>query len=246
MHVVFDDEDRVAELLAELADQLSDLLRLGGVHPGCGLVQEQQPRVRRHRPRDLEPAAVGVRERVGGLVPAVAHQPLAEERELLLGERGDLALLPAHPGRAQHGAKDPGARVSVGRGHHVLLDGHVQEQPQRLERPRDAPARDLVRGEAHDRLAVEKDLSLVRRVDPRDEVEEGRLARPVRPDHADDLVLVHVQVELGDHLQPAERLGEALQLQHSSSHQPISTFAVPNRPCGRIVITAISSAPKRT
>ena len=41
----------------------------------------------RRRARDLQPPPVRVRERVRGLVPAVAHEPLAEERELLLGER---------------------------------------------------------------------------------------------------------------------------------------------------------------
>src|SRR5256885_4828827 len=49
------------------------------------------------------------------------------------------------------------------------------------------------------------------------------LFRSVRPDHADDLVLVDVQVEVGDHLQAAERLRDALQLEQGR-HQPISTL----------------------
>src|SRR5262249_42891755 len=122
---------------------------------------------------------------------------------------------------------------------------HVQEEPQRLERPRDALARDLVRRKPDDRLAVEEDVALVRLVDAGDQVEERRLAGAVRADHAHDLVLVHVEVELRDDLEPAEGLRDALQLEHPR-HQTISTFAVPNRPCGLIVITAISSAPKRT
>ena len=56
--------------------------------------------------------------------------------------------------------------------------------------------RDLVRLQADDALAVERDVALVRPVDAGDQVEERRLAGAVRPDHADDLALVDVQVEV--------------------------------------------------
>jgi len=48
--------------------------------------------------------------------------------------------------------------VRPGGRHHVLLDRHVQEQAQRLERARDAAARDLVRREEKEieRLAEER------------------------------------------------------------------------------------------
>ena len=105
VHVVLDHEDRVAALGAELRDQLGDLVRLDRVHPGGGLVEQEQPRVGRGRARDLEPAPVRVREAVRGLIPAVAHQPLAEEREPPLGELADLALLAPLAGRAQHRAE---------------------------------------------------------------------------------------------------------------------------------------------
>jgi hypothetical protein len=214
VHVVLDHEDRVAAFVAQLADQLRQLVRLDGVHAGRRLVQEQEAGVRGHRARDLEPPPVGVRERVGGLVPAISHQALAEERELLLGEPVDLPLLAAHPRRAEHGAQHPGLRVAVGRRHHVLLDGHVQEEAQRLEGAREALARDLVRWEADDRFALEEDLALVGLVDAGDEVEERRLAGPVRADHADDLVLADEEVEVRDHLEATERLRDALQLEH--------------------------------
>ena len=198
VHVVLDHEDRVAGLGAELGDQLGDLLGLLRVHAGSGLVEQQHPRVRRRRAGDLEPAAVGVGEAVGGLVPAVAHQPLAEEREPLLGELADLLLLAAHARRAQHRAEDAGLRVPVRGRHHVLAHGHVEEEAQRLERARDPAARDLVRLEALDARAGEDDVAAGRHVDARDEVEQRRLAGAVRADHADDLALVDVQVELVD------------------------------------------------
>ena len=49
----------------------------------------------------------------------------------------------------------------------------------------------------------------VRLVDAGDQVEERRLAGAVRADHADDLALVDVEVELGDDLQAAEGLRDA-------------------------------------
>ena len=167
VHVVLDHEDRVAGLGAELGDQLGDLLGLLRVHPGGGLVEQQHPRVRRGRAGDLEPAPVRVGEAVGGLVPAVAHQPLAEEREPLLGELADLLLLAAHAGRAQHRAEDAGLRVPVRGRHHVLAHGHVEEQAQRLERAGDPAARDLVRLEALDARAGEDDVAAGRLVDAR-------------------------------------------------------------------------------
>ena len=68
-------------------------MRLLRVHPRGRLVKQQQPRPGGHRAGDLQPPPVRVGEAVGGLVPAVAHQPLAEERQHLLGEGVDLTLL---------------------------------------------------------------------------------------------------------------------------------------------------------
>ena len=59
---------------------------------------------------------------------------------------------------------------------------------------------------------------LLRRVDAGHEVEEGRLASAVGPDHADDLVLVDDKVELGDHTQPAEPLVDGTKLEEGLAH----------------------------
>ena len=91
-----------------------------------------------------------------GAVPPVPPVELAEEAEALLGQRLDLALLAPHAGRAQDRAHDAGLRVRVRGGHHVLLDRHVQEEPQRLERPCDPAPGDLVRLEAEQALAGER------------------------------------------------------------------------------------------
>jgi hypothetical protein len=205
VHVVLDDEDGVAGLGAQAPDQLGHLVRLRRVHAGGRLVEEQQARVGGRRAGDLEPAPVGVRERVRRLVPPVAHEPLPEERELLLGHARDLALLPARPRQAQHRLHEGRLRVAVGRRHDVLLDRHVQEEAQRLERARHAELRDPVRRQAHEVAAGEEDLAPVGPVDARDHVEERRLAGAVGADHADDLAFAHDEVEVTEHLQTPER-----------------------------------------
>ena len=61
-----------------------------------------------------------------------------------------------------------------------------------------------VRRRAQQALAVEDDLALVRLVEPRDQVEERRLAGAVRADQADDLALAHVERDVVDRDDPAE------------------------------------------
>ena len=88
VHVVLDEDERIVYPPSSRSFAMSsrDLVRLHGVHAGCGLVEEEDARPRRGRAGDLEPAPVRVREAVRGLVPAIAHEPLAEEGELLLSE----------------------------------------------------------------------------------------------------------------------------------------------------------------
>jgi hypothetical protein len=150
----------------------------------------------------------------------------------------------AGEGRAQRRLPDPRLRVPVGSRLDVLLDGHVEEEPQRLERARDAELGDPVRLEPDDVPPVEEDVAAVGRVDPGDEVEERRLPGAVGADHAHDLALVDPEVEPVDHLQPSEGLAHALELEQG--HQiGFSTRGVPRRPCGRLVIIATRMAPNR-
>jgi hypothetical protein len=52
----------------ELADDLQHLGRLGRIHAGSRLVQQQQPRPQRQRARDLETPPVSLGQAIGGLV----------------------------------------------------------------------------------------------------------------------------------------------------------------------------------
>src|SRR5262249_23185046 len=145
--------------------------------------------------------------------------------------------------RAQDGAEDAGPRVRVGRGHHVLLHGHVEEEPEGLEGARDAALDDLMRLEPDHALSGELDLARVGCVDAGDQVEQRRLAGPVRPDHAHDLALVHVEVEPVDAQQSPEALRDAAQVEQARAHAVASTPLDPSRPWGRAFMSTIRITP---
>jgi hypothetical protein len=95
---------------------------------------------------------------------------------------------------------------------------HRLEQLDVLERARDPAPHDPVHRRLQERLPVEEDVALVRRVEPRDHVERGRLAGAVRPDQADDLALRHVErdpVEGNDPAEPASHVP-----QREQGHRP--------------------------
>src|SRR5262249_62131330 len=70
---------------------------------------------------------------------------------------------------------------------------------------RSAAAGDAVRGQAVDALGRVPDLAGARAVYPSDEIDQRRLARPVRPDQADDLA----RCELERHVVDGEQAAEA-------------------------------------
>src|SRR5438067_225037 len=69
---------------------------------------------------------------------------------------------------------------------------------------RDPAADDAVRRRAQQAAPVEDDLAVVRPVEPRDQVEDRRLAGAVRPDQPDDLALTDVERDVVDGNDPAE------------------------------------------
>src|SRR5574338_372298 len=88
-HVVLDEEDGDAAR-ADPADEPHQLVGLLLVHPPGRLVEDEELRVGRQRPGDLQPALVAVRQ-----VPGLLHGPArqADELELPQGAGHRLALL---------------------------------------------------------------------------------------------------------------------------------------------------------
>ena len=74
-------EDHRETLGVELAEQRRELPDLGGVHPGDGLVEQQQPWRQRQGPGDLQPPLLAVGEG-GGRAAAVLEDPVVAEAYL--------------------------------------------------------------------------------------------------------------------------------------------------------------------
>src|SRR6185437_7611192 len=104
-------EDREPALVAQSADEARELGALLRIHPGRGLVEEQELRVGPERPRHLEPALVAVGEvhRIGVLGLARKAAVLEE----LARPVGRAALLTLEPRRAQDRLDDPAAEARV-------------------------------------------------------------------------------------------------------------------------------------
>ena len=143
LHVVLDEQDRDAELVAQALHEAREVRGLLRVHPGGRLVEQQQLGLGRQRPRDLDAALVAVGEVRGELVVQARLQ--ADVRQHLGRLLAHLALLPADPRRPEDRAEQPGLHPRVLADHDVLERRHRPEQADVLERPRDAERHDLVR-----------------------------------------------------------------------------------------------------
>ena len=88
---------------------------------------------------------------------------------------------------------------------HVVEHRQVAEQREVLEGAADADVGDAVRRPAQDAAALEQDVAGARRVEPAEAVEQRRLAGAVRADQAEDLALPHVERDVVERDDAAER-----------------------------------------
>ena len=88
----------------------------------------------------------------------------------------------------------------------VLRHAQARKDVGDLERARQAAAVDDMRHQPRDRLTVEEDMARVRYVVAGDQVEEGRLARPVRADQPVALTALHGEIDPADDRGRPERL----------------------------------------
>ncbi len=210
---MFDHQDGEAAVLPQAPDLVRQLERLLRVHPGRRLVEEQELGFGGQGPGDLQPSAVRVGEHQRQLVLSVAGQPGPEEREGFGRPLPNPLLLFPLPREAEHAGEQPGPAPAVLADHGVLQHGHVREQVDGLERPGDAEPGDLRGLQRHDALPLEPHVAVVGPVQAGDGVEQRRLARPVRTDHADDLAQLHLEVQPVQRGQSAEPLRDPADLE---------------------------------
>ena len=206
--------------------QLADLL---AVHAGCGLVEQQQLRLRRQRARELQPALLAegqVRRELVLLVgePAELERARRSRRARPTGRRASA--------RGSRGAHGPRERSAPPTGSATPRAGRRAGCSGRCARCRAA----AVCGWAGLRKLSPLKANFTRGDGnrPGDHIHGGALARAVGADQADDLALAHGEVEAVDGPDAAEVAREAFQLKHAGP---------PRKPCGRRFIAATISAP---
>src|SRR5919198_382910 len=204
-HVVLDQDDREPEIDDELAQEAHERAGLGLVRPGGGHEGKGNPGLGRERGGGLEPALVAVREIAGHVVGARPESDAVEQRHRA---RRELRLGPAEARAMREDVPQAERDPRVHADEDVLDDRHVREEPDVLKRPTDPQRGDLVGAEAEERSLAEGDAAVVGGVEPREDVEERRLPRAVRPDDRRDARLereVH-RLQRGE---AAEPLGHA-------------------------------------
>ena len=190
---MLDHHDGQACVAIERAQSFNHAINLRRAQARHGLVEQQHCGPRRQRARHFQPFAIGQRQRRGALVALV---PKIEGAQGLLRAREgetDIAF-------ARHDA-DGGVFVNAQRG----------KRPHDLKRARQAAHADLIGSKAIDARAVEFDTAGVSRERTRDEAEQGRLARAIRPDDREDRARFHSQRHIVDRDQSAEPSGNAVE-----------------------------------
>jgi hypothetical protein len=198
------DDDHRHALLGELAHHFQHLADHLGVERAGRLVEQHDGGAHRERARDRHALLLAARELRRVLVALVGEAYAREQA------RGELVRLAAV--HAPH-AHRPGLDVLGGR--------HVREEVEALEDHPDllALARDVAVAVLHeppagaavaDRMAVDEDLALVDPLEVVDAADERRLAGAARPDDADDLAPLHVEVDA------AQRRDVAVALVHAA------------------------------
>ena len=99
---------------------------------------------------------------------------------------------------------DPGARRALGADHDVLDRGQAREQPDALQRARDAQAGQVVRVDAGEGRPAPAHRAARGPHEAADHVEQRGLAGPVGADHADDLAACHVERDVVERGEAAE------------------------------------------
>ena len=159
------------------------------IEVGQRLVQHQQPGAARDRPPDRDPLLLAAGE---GARVAIQQVLDPEQRRHLAHPALDLGC--GRPGGAQREGD-------------VVEAGEVREQGDVLEQQADVAPPRLQRGDV---LAVDPDPAGVRLMQPRDGLEQGRLAGIARPDDAEELAVREIEADAAQRLDRREALAQPL------------------------------------
>ena len=221
---------------------LQQRLREGRVHARGGLVEHDEARVGHERARHLQQLALAAGERARLLRGHVRDAELVQQ----LPRARLHARLLAAPAPAQERAFEPLPALRL-RGHgHVLQHRQPRERLRQLEGADHAQPRDAVGRAPVEPPPVQPPRPPVGLVEAREQVEERRLARPIRPDDGGDRPALDLEVVDVDRADAAEGL------EHPERDQDGVVLQAPRRgrferrlrqlwPCRRRVAHALTS-----
>src|SRR4051794_35140746 len=186
LHHVLDQEDSDASGLVEVGKKLVQLLYFARAETGRRLVEKQKARRDCKRSRNLEELLVPEVETAGLGVPVVREARVLKD---FLGQRERRLRLHRQP--LTYACVASRIRAE----HDVLQHRELVEQLKVLKRAGHAPSCHHMRLQAGNVLPVEYDPTLRRLVDPRDAVEDRRLARAVWADERVNGPSLHIHRE---------------------------------------------------
>src|SRR5579872_165677 len=161
-HIVLDQQYRDAPAL-EPGDRVQQRHAFGHVHPGRGLVEQKNVRLRRERACNFEKAPLRVGQLAGAIVGAIGE---AHRRKRFQRGHVDIGFAFPMPGIRQKDIDKGGRPVARSRHLHVLDNAEVFKNPDILERSREAQPSDAVGLEAEDFVRTDPDGAGVRMRSP--------------------------------------------------------------------------------
>lgn len=195
-------------LPAQFAQHAEHALHITHRQAGRGLVEHQQARLDFERTADGEQRFLGPRERehAAAGVDVAAH-----------------ARHHAACGVVRGGPVDePEAARVAGAEAHVLGHGHPFDKAQVLVNEGDGLLASVGAPPGGLRLAVEKNLALVRGIDAREQLDERGFARAVLAEQREDFAGAHIERHVVHGLRAAEAFAEGLELQEGRAHGQVA------------------------
>jgi hypothetical protein len=183
------------QLVAEGEQEVGDELPLAAREPRARLVEHHQLRLGGERDPECDLALLAVRERADDLRKLVVDRDPARR---LTGALANLAVALEHD-RSNVSAADADDREID-----AVLDGEPGEETRLLIGAREPHLRPRARRSMRDVAAEQLDRPRGGGEVAADDVEEGRLARPVRAEDGAPLAGGHLEVDLRDGVEAAE------------------------------------------
>ena len=209
MHVVLDKQQGDLELLANAAQEASELGGFGGVHSRGGFVEEQETGAEGEGAGDFEFALEAVGE-IGGVAVGVVGE--AQGIKQFETGRYGAGFVAAETRESQHGFARLVAELGIEGDADIGQDGLGAEEADILKCPPDAREGDLSRAHAVEDVPGKADGAAGGLIDAGDEIEEGCFSGSIWTDDAMSLTRMDSEAAIVDGAQSSKLLGDMLDL----------------------------------